>query len=100
MADIAGTHYIYIASRQNEPMRVICPLHPIRQNDRNQNCSLPEMLSGHQWFCGEHTNRQVDRNVRVLDHLCELLEGDLAVSVEIGLHDCFVDNLHGQTDGA
>ena len=35
------------------------------------------------------------RNVRVLDHLFELIEADLAVAVLIGLHDGLVDNLRG-----
>ena len=42
----------------------------------------------------EHTNSQVDRNVCIFDHFRELLEGDLAISIKIGLHDCFVDDLH------
>lgn len=33
------------------------------------------------------------RDIRVLDHLGKLLEADLAVAVQVGLHDGLVDNL-------
>ena len=40
-----------------------------------------------------HTKRHAHRDVRVLDHLGEFLEADLAVAVEVGFHDGLVDNL-------
>lgn len=43
------------------------------------------------------TQSHAHGNVSVLHHLLELLEADLAVAVEIGFHDGFVDNLERET---
>ena len=40
-----------------------------------------------------HTQSHAHRHIRVLDHLCELLEADLAVVVEIRFHDGLVHDL-------
>lgn len=41
----------------------------------------------------QRTQSHAHRHVGVLDHLCELLEADLAVVVEIRFHDGLVHDL-------
>lgn len=41
----------------------------------------------------ELVERHAHADVGAFDHLCEFFEADLAVAVEVGFHDCLVDDL-------
>lgn len=53
--------------------------------------SMPSRSSLGEWL--ELVQSHAHRNVSVLNHLGELLETDLAVTVQVGLHNGFVNNL-------
>lgn len=42
---------------------------------------------------GKHTQCHAHRDIRILDHFREFLEADLTIVVQVGFHDCLVNDL-------